>query len=99
MPVYQYLCPSCNYKFELRQGFDADCKMPCPKCNNGARRIFVPVPVFFRGSGFYVTDNCKKSEIQDSPKELKTEQKSEIKDTTKEPKPEKKVETPAAKAS
>ncbi len=84
MPVYQYLCPSCKCNFEVRQGYDDDSKVSCPRCNNGARRIFLPVPIVFKGSGFYVTDSSKKSEIQDSPKE---------------PKPEKKPETPAPKAS
>jgi putative FmdB family regulatory protein len=80
MPVYQYLCPSCNNKFELRQSFNDEGNVHCPKCNNGARRLFIPVPIIFKGSGFYVTDSSKKSDIQDSPKETKetsTEKKEE----------------------
>ena len=92
MPIYQYLCPSCNHKFESRQGFNDKCRVHCPKCNNGARRLFIPVPIIFKGSGFYVTDSAQKSDIQDSPKETPKE--------TKEPKAEKKEETtPAPKAA
>ena len=90
MPVYQYLCPNCNCKFEQRQSFDDECKVHCPKCNNGARRIFIPVPIIFKGSGFYVTDSAKKSEIQDSPKETSTHEPK---------KEEKKTEPPVAKTS
>ncbi len=96
MPIYQYICPSCNSKFELRQSFNDECKVSCPKCHNGARRLFIPVPIIFKGSGFYVTDSSKKSEVQDTPKEAK-----EIKETkeVKATKEEKKEETPTAKAS
>jgi putative FmdB family regulatory protein len=77
MPIYQYVCPSCKCKFEVRQGFNDESKVSCPRCNTGARRIFLPVPIFFKGSGFYVTDSAKKSEIQDTPKEPKSEKKPE----------------------
>jgi putative FmdB family regulatory protein len=93
MPVYQYLCPSCNHKFELRQSFNDECHASCPKCNNGAKRIFVPVPIIFKGSGFYVTDSSKKSEVQDSPKQDSSKQ-----DKPTEAKKEEKKETPKAVA-
>ena len=106
MPIYQYVCPSCNNKFEFRQSFTDVCKVSCPKCHNGARRIFIPVPVIFKGSGFYVTDSSQKSEIQDSPPSAAKETKeikntAETRDTkeTKATKETKKEETPASKAS
>ena len=61
MPIYQYLCPRCNHKFELKQGFNDECHVPCPECNNGARRLFIPVPIIFKGSGFHATDYRTKS--------------------------------------
>ena len=104
MPIYQYLCPSCNHKFELRQSYNDVCHVSCPKCKNGSKRLFIPVPIIFKGSGFYVTDSAKKSDIQDSPKEKKeTSQIKETKETTKEtkeaPKAEGKKDPTAAKAS
>ena len=75
MPIYQYLCPSCNHEFELRQSFTDDSRASCPRCDNGARRIFSPVPIIFKGSGFYVTDNGKKGDTQESPIENKSENK------------------------
>jgi len=77
MPTYQYLCPKCNSKFELRQSFTDESKVTCPKCQNGARRLFSPVPVIFKGSGFYSTDNRKSvpesasAEVKEDKKETK----------------------------
>ena len=59
MPIYQYHCPKCNLKFELKQSFSDESMVACPKCQNGAKRLFSPVSVIFKGSGFYVTDNRK----------------------------------------
>lgn len=59
MPVYQYECTKCNHKFELTQSFNAEPSAQCPECNNGAKRLFIPVPVIFKGSGFYITDHRK----------------------------------------
>jgi len=84
MPIYQYLCPTCNHKFELKRSFHDDCEVSCPKCNNGAKKLFIPVPIIFKGSGFYVTDSSKKSDVQDSPKETKAEKKDDSKVTKSE---------------
>jgi putative FmdB family regulatory protein len=83
MPVYQYLCPKCNLKFELKQSFSDESIVACPKCQNGAQRLFSPVPVIFKGSGFYSTDN-RKSEPESASTEskiAKTEDKGEPKET------------------
>ncbi len=80
MPVYQYLCPKCKLKFELRQSFSDDSKVACPKCQNGARRIFSSVPIIFKGSGFYVTDN-RKDATENINKEAQKEVKNEHKET------------------
>ena len=31
----------------------------CPKCQGKARRVLHSVPIIFKGSGFYTTDNRK----------------------------------------
>ena len=61
MPIYQYHCPKCKLKFELKQSFSDESMVACPKCQNGAQRCISAVPVIFKGSGFYVTDNRKSS--------------------------------------
>lgn len=57
MPVYEYECESCSCQFELKQSFTDESVAICPKCKKRARRVFVPVPVIFKGTGFYVTDH------------------------------------------
>ncbi len=71
MPTYEYMCPRCNLRFELRQSFSADNVASCPKCQNGARRLFVPVPIIFKGPGFYTTDNRKDSPTEKEQKDDK----------------------------
>jgi putative FmdB family regulatory protein len=93
MPIYQYLCPKCNLKFELKQSFSAESMVACPKCQNGAQRCISAVPVIFKGSGFYVTDNRKSSpestssENKVDKKENKKEDKKEDKGPQKETQP------------
>lgn len=57
MPIYEYECECCDLRFELRRDFDDNVEAACPQCGRKARRIFLPVPVIFKGSGFYVTDS------------------------------------------
>ena len=36
MPIYEYECPVCGEKFELRRGTtDSDSEIKCPKCGGG----------------------------------------------------------------
>ena len=57
MPVYEYQCKNCRYRFELKQSFNDNSIVTCPQCASKAKRIFSPVPLIFKGSGFYTTDS------------------------------------------
>jgi len=57
MPIYEYECERCQLRFELKRRFSEDGKASCPRCQGEARRLFSPVPIIFKGSGFYVTDS------------------------------------------
>ena len=57
MPIYEYECDRCACRFELKRSFSDDTPVSCPECGGGAQRIFSPVPIIFKGSGFYVTDH------------------------------------------
>lgn len=75
MPTYEYECPQCSARFEMRQGFTEDTSATCPRCGSEAIRIFWPVPIIFKGSGFYVTDSRNKPEsspLKGSTKKAKT---------------------------
>ena len=64
MPIYEYKCTSCEFVFEEFQSFDADVKMPCPKCKKNANRIISSgIGIVFKGSGFYVNDYKKKTKL------------------------------------
>jgi putative FmdB family regulatory protein len=56
MPIYEYECGVCNCRFDKRQSFSDEPIANCPKCNSKSKRVMVPAPVIFKGSGFYVTD-------------------------------------------
>ena len=56
--------------------------MPCPRCGGKAQRIFSPVPIIFKGSGFYATDsrgNHNRSSDKTSTDETKAASTNEAK--------------------
>ena len=58
MPIYTYRCENCGVQFERRQKFSDDPLKRCPECNkNTLRKVYLPVGIVFKGSGFYATDN------------------------------------------
>jgi putative FmdB family regulatory protein len=57
MPIYEYKCDNCSFQFEKKQAFNDEPRSVCQKCGGEARRVFSPVPIFFKGPGFYVTDH------------------------------------------
>ena len=67
MPTYEYECPGCLSRFDIRRGFDDTTPVSCPRCQCPAERLFSPVPVIFKGSGFYITDNRKDSQSDTEP--------------------------------
>jgi putative FmdB family regulatory protein len=60
MPLYDYQCPSCSHQFEVKQGFSDEPCAVCPQCESVSRRVFHPVPIIYKGSGFYTTDYARK---------------------------------------
>ena len=79
MPLYDYECGKCSHHFELRRGFSEGASACCPRCNGTAQRVFTPVPIVFKGSGFYVTDYRKEKPPVESKTETKTETKTACK--------------------
>lgn len=76
MPIYEYKCGRCSYQFELRRGFGEDNGIaPCPVCQGKSLRIFSPVPIIFKGSGFYITDSRAKSHTLESDHSSKEDSK------------------------
>jgi putative FmdB family regulatory protein len=58
MPLYSYRCDNCGVQFEQRQHFTDEPLVRCPECGEDAlRKLYQPVGVVFKGSGFYATDH------------------------------------------
>jgi len=57
MPTYEYRCTNCDEHLEVVQSFSDDPLTKCPKCGGQLRKVFSPVGIVFKGSGFYKTDS------------------------------------------
>lgn len=57
MPLYEYRCRNCNHQFEVQQSFSDDALTVCPECQGELRKVFNPVGISFKGSGFYKNDS------------------------------------------
>jgi putative FmdB family regulatory protein len=61
MPTYVYACDTCGAQFEQFQSFKDEPLRTCPSCASAVRRVFQPVGIVFKGSGWYITDSRKAS--------------------------------------
>ena len=59
MPIYEYRCDR-GHLFEVMQRMVDDPLESCSTCGAPVQRVFHPVAVHFKGSGFYNTDYGKK---------------------------------------
>ena len=86
MPIYEYRCEQ-GHTFEVMQRMTDDPVLTCQTCDAPVERVFHPVAVHFKGSGFYNTDygtrkrsreakESKESSGSDSKSESKSESKS-----------------------
>jgi putative FmdB family regulatory protein len=90
MPIYEYRCEE-GHLFEVMQKITDDPVTSCETCGAPVQRVFHPVAVHFKGSGFYNTDYGtarRKRETEASAKEgadkhdaKQAEKKSETKKT------------------
>jgi putative FmdB family regulatory protein len=59
MPIYEYRCER-GHTFEVMQRMTDDPLTVCDEHGTPVQRVFHPVAVHFKGSGFYNTDYGKK---------------------------------------
>ena len=57
MPTYQYTCTDCGEPVEAVQKFTDEPLTVCAVCGGRLRKVFSPVGIVFKGSGFYRTDS------------------------------------------
>ena len=66
MPIYEYRCER-GHTFEVMQRMTDDPLTLCEEHGTPIQRVFHPVAVHFKGSGFYNTDYGKNKKAAASP--------------------------------
>ena len=61
MPTYQYSCTECGERIEAVQKFTDEPLQVCSACGGKLRKVFSPVGIVFKGSGFYRNDSRSSS--------------------------------------
>jgi putative FmdB family regulatory protein len=72
MPIYEYRCER-GHNFEVMQRMTDDPLTSCSTCAAPVQRVFHPVAVHFKGSGFYNTDYGKKKSESGKSESSKSE--------------------------
>jgi len=57
VPTYQYSCTECGERIEAVQKFTDEPLQVCSACGGKLRKVFSPVGIVFKGSGFYRNDS------------------------------------------
>ena len=89
MPIYEYRCDN-GHLFEVMQKITEDPVTTCEQCGAPVQRVFHPVAVHFKGSGFYNTDYGtarRKRETEKSAKDGADKHDAKSKDSKSESKP------------
>ena len=60
MPIYEYRCRN-GHQFEVFQAIADAPVTACQECGAPVERVFHPIAVHFKGSGFYTTDYARKA--------------------------------------
>jgi putative FmdB family regulatory protein len=104
MPIYEYRCEQ-GHTFEVMQRMSDDPVASCETCEAPVQRVFHPVAVHFKGSGFYNTDygtrkRAREKEESKSSSDSKSSDSKSSSDSKKtESKSEKSETKPAAAKS
>jgi putative FmdB family regulatory protein len=90
MPLYTYRCDHCGVQFDRQQQFSDKALTRCPECGkHKLRKLYQPVGIVFKGSGFYATDHRSpsgqtKSSASDSTDSSKSTKKEKTEKTKSE---------------
>jgi putative FmdB family regulatory protein len=78
MPIYEYRCKK-GHTFEVMQRISDDPVTQCEVCGASVERVFHPVAVHFKGSGFYNTDYGTRKRSREMKEAAKSEGASDSK--------------------
>jgi len=82
MPIYEYRCQQ-GHTFEVLQRMSDDPVQTCETCEAPVARVFHPVAVHFKGSGFYNTDYGTRKRARETSESKKSEGSSDSSDSSK----------------
>jgi putative FmdB family regulatory protein len=82
VPTYQYTCTDCGEPVEALQKFSDPPLTVCAACGGRLRKVFSPVGIVFKGSGFYRTDSRNSSGARAEGKKEKSASESTSSSTT-----------------
>jgi putative FmdB family regulatory protein len=84
MPVYIYHCENCGVQFEKQQSFSDHPLVRCPECGKKTlKKVYQPVGIVFKGSGFYATDHHSPSGQSSKKADEKAEKDSKVSSESK----------------
>ncbi|MFN2195307.1 MAG: FmdB family zinc ribbon protein [Anaerolineales bacterium] len=84
MPIYTYRCENCGVQFERQQKFSDAPLKECPECHaKQLRKVYTPVGIVFKGSGFYATDHRSPSGMSSNAKSSSDPDKKPAKEDAK----------------
>jgi putative FmdB family regulatory protein len=63
MPTYEYRCTNFGEHLEVVQSFKDEPLTECPTCGGELRKVYSPVGIVLKGSGFYKTDSRSGSKL------------------------------------
>ena len=87
MPIYTYRCESCGVQFDQTQKFSDAPLTKCPECGKKAlQKVYTPVGIVFKGSGFYATDHRSPSGASRASADKKEDKTAETKTESAAPK-------------
>jgi putative FmdB family regulatory protein len=84
MPIYEYRCKK-GHVFDVMQKISDDPVTKCEVCGAPVERVFHPVAVHFKGSGFYNTDygtRKRSREMKEAKESSKSDSSSSSKDSS-----------------
>jgi putative FmdB family regulatory protein len=69
MPTYEYACTKCGERFDVYQSFSDEPLKKHKGCGGKLTKVFGPVGIVLKGSGFYKTDNRSSSTVKAAKKD------------------------------
>jgi len=76
MPIYEYKCKK-GHVFDVMQSFSDEALTTCEVCGAPVQRVYHPVSVHFKGSGFYNTDYGTKRRAREAKENKESSSSSE----------------------